>query len=200
MDTPVLEGKHVRLEPVAEHHLPELAKIASEEAIWEFMVWAPTTPDKLREWFDEGQKQQEAGRMMCWAIIAKNIDGDERVAGATRFMDINLKDRNVEIGNTWIGKPFRGTKVNTESKFLQLEFGFEQMGFERIQFKAHGKNLRSQAAIKALGAVFEGTFRRHMLMLDGTYRDSVWFSIIRPEWPGVKERLQHKVNAPLKAK
>lgn len=196
METPVLEGKFVRLEPVTERHLPALETIAAEEEIWEFMVWAPTSPDKLREWFDEGQKQQDAGKMLCWAIIAKNADGSEQVAGATRFMDINLKDRNVEIGNTWIGKPFRGTKVNTESKYLQICYGFEQMGFERIAFKAHGKNLRSQAAIKALGAVYEGTFRRHMLMLDGSYRDSVWFSIIRPEWAEVKETLERRLNAP----
>ena len=200
METPVLEGKFVRLEPVAEHHLPALETIAAEEAIWKYMVWAPTTPDKLREWFDEGQRQQEAGKMLCWVVIAKDVEGGEKIAGATRFMDINLKDRNVEIGNTWLGAEFRGTKVNTESKYLQICYGFERFGMERIQFKAHAKNLRSQAAIKAIGGVYEGTFRRHMLMLDGTYRDSAWFSIIKPEWPDVKELLERRLNAPAVAK
>ena len=196
MEVPVLEGKFARLEPVTEQHLPALQKIAAEESIWKYMVLALTTPERLREWYEEGQRQQEADKMLCWVVLAKGEDGTHRVAGATRFMDMNLKDRVVEIGNTWLGAEFRGTRINTESKYLQLCFGFETMGLERIQFKAHAKNLRSQAAIRGLGAVYEGTFRRHMQMLDGSYRDSAWFSIIRPEWPEVKETLERRLNAP----
>lgn len=195
MEVPVLDGKFVRLEPATERHLPELAKIAADESIWKYMVWAPTTPEKLRQWYDEGQRQQAIDAMMSWVIISKQ-DGGERIAGATRFMDINLKDCNVEIGNTWLGTDFRGTKTNTEAKYLQLCFGFETFGMERIQFKAHAKNLRSQAAIKAIGGVYEGTFRRHMKMLDGTYRDSAWFSVIKPEWAEVKETLERRLKAP----
>lgn len=198
MDVPVLDGKFVRLEPVTEQHLPALEKIAAEEAIWKYMVLAPTTPDKLRGWFEEGQKQQAEGLMLCWAIVSKDESG-ERIAGASRFMDMNLKDGNVEIGNTWLGADFRGTKINTESKYLQLCYGFETMGLDRIAFKAHAKNLRSQAAIRAIGGVYEGTFRRHMKMLDGSFRDSAWFSIIRPEWPEVKETLEMRLKAPVSA-
>lgn len=194
MDVPVLDGRFVRLEPVTEAHLGELGVIAAEVAIWKYMVWAPTTPEKLREWYEQGQKAQAAGEMMCWTVFAKQPDGSEEIAGATRFMDINQKDRNLEIGNTWLGERFRGTKVNTASKYLQLCFGFERFGMERIQFKAHGENLRSQGAIKALGATYEGMFRRHMLMLDGTYRDSAWFSIIKPEWPEVKAKLERRLD------
>lgn len=198
METPVLDGPVVRLEPLREHHLAELEKIAFDPDIWKYMILALESADDIRGWAQEGWRQEASGRMMSWAILSKNVaDGSEKLAGATRFMDINLKDRNVEIGNTWLGAEFRGTRVNTASKFLQLQFAFEQMGLERVALKAHTRNLRSQAAIRAIGGVYEGTFRRHMVMPDGTYRDSAWFSIIRPEWPDVKEMLERRLNTPV---
>lgn len=197
MQTPVLDGRLVRLEPLVERHLAELEHIAFDPDIWKYMILALESADDIRGWAEEGWRQEAAGKMMVWAIIAKNAEGGEKLAGATRFMDINLKDRNVEIGNTWLGAEFRGTRVNTASKFLQLQFGFEQMGLERVALKAHTKNLRSQAAIRAIGGVYEGTFRRHMMMPDGTYRDSAWFSIIRPEWPEVKEMLERRLDSPV---
>jgi RimJ/RimL family protein N-acetyltransferase len=197
METPFLEGKFVRLEPLREAHLPELAKIAFDQSIWKYMIVVMKTPDDLRRWAEEAWNDEAAGTMLAWATVAREADGRETVAGATRLMDIDLRHRTAEIGNTWLAERWRGTRVNTEAKFLQLRYAFETLELERIAFKAHAKNLRSQAAIRAVGAQYEGTFRNHMLMPDGSYRDSAWFSIVRNEWPAVEEMLERRLNAPL---
>ncbi|MDE1161603.1 MAG: GNAT family protein [Acidobacteriaceae bacterium] len=196
-ETPILEGQHVRLEPLRPHHLDQLERIALDEQTWKFMVAPLLTRADLEHWAEHGWEQERLGKMMVWVTYAKNADGSETLAGGTRFMDVNLKDRNVEIGNSWIIPELRGTKVNAEAKYLQLRYGFETLGLERIALKAHAANLRSQAAIKGLGAKYEGTFRRHMIMPDGSYRDSAWFSIIREEWPETKDTLERRLRAPL---
>jgi RimJ/RimL family protein N-acetyltransferase len=197
METPVLEGKFVRLEPLREEHLPALARIAFDQNIWKYMIVTMKTPDDLRHWAQEGWDAEAAGTMLPWITMAKQPDGSTEVAGGTRLMDVNLTHRTAEVGNSWIAEPWRGTRVNTEAKFLQLRYAFETLELERIALKAHAKNLRSQAAIRAIGAQYEGTFRNHMLMPDGSYRDSAWFSIIRSEWPAVKDMLQRRLRAPL---
>jgi RimJ/RimL family protein N-acetyltransferase len=159
------------------------------------MVWVMKTRADVEHWAKLAWEGRNAGTVMPWTIIAKSADGDS-VAGSTRFMDLDLKNKSVEIGNTWIGADFRGTMINTESKYLQLCYAFETLGLERVSFKAHAANLRSQAAIKAIGGVYEGTFRRHMLMPDGSYRDSAWFSILKKEWPETKDTLKRRMNAP----
>lgn len=200
LEAPVLEGEYVRLEPLRPHHLDRLEPIAVDAQTWKFMVSPILNRADLDEWAESGWALEKQDKMIPWVTFAKNADGSETLAGGTRFMDLNLKDRNVEIGNSWIIPEYRGTKVNTEAKFLQLRYGFETLGLERIALKAHAANLRSQAAIKALGAKFEGTFRHHMIMPDGSFRDSVWFSILREEWPEVKAALQLKLSSPLKAR
>jgi RimJ/RimL family protein N-acetyltransferase len=196
IETPILEGEHVRLEPLREHHLALLETIALDEQTWKYMVAPILTRADLEEWAEKGWALEREGKMMPWVTFAKMPGGTLQIAGGTRFMDLNLHDKNTEIGNSWITPPLRGTKINAEAKFLQLQYAFETLGFERVAFKAHGANLRSQAAIKALGAKYEGTFRCHMVMPNGTYRDSAWFSIIRTEWPEVKETLLRRLKSP----
>jgi RimJ/RimL family protein N-acetyltransferase len=195
MDTPVLDGHDVRLEPLEERHMAELETVAFEPSIWKYMIWTMKTRDDLRHWAEAAWEGQAADKIMPWVIVAKTKTGDV-VAGGTRFMDLDLHNRSVEIGNTWITEEFRGTKVNTESKYLQLCYAFETLGLERVSFKAHAKNLRSQAAIKGIGGVYEGTFRHHMVMPDGSSRDSAWFSILKSEWPETKDTLKRRMNAP----
>lgn len=196
LETPVLEGEHVRLEPLREHHLPILETIALEEQTWKYMVAPILTRADLDKWAEQGWEGERAGKIMPWVTFAKNADGSLDIAGGTRFLDFNAVDKNVEIGNTWVKPELRGTKVNAEAKLLQLEYAFDTLGFQRVAFKTHSANLRSQAAIKALGAKFEGTFRCHMIMPNGSYRDTAWFSIVRSEWPEVKDTLLRRLKAP----
>lgn len=198
METPVLEGQHVRLEPLTLEHLPALEKVAFDPAIWRYMLFTMNTPDDLRKWAEAALALKAAGNSLPWATVCKGSDGaPDQVVGSTRFIDLDLHHRTVEIGNTWLGEAARGTKVNTEAKLLQLTYAFEELNLQRVSFKTHIANKRSQSAIKAIGAIYEGTFRNHYIMPDGSSRDSAWFSIIHKEWPEVKDLLTRRLKSPI---
>ena len=105
-------------------------------------------------------------------------------------MSIVPEHRRLEIGWTWIGSAYQRTGANREAKLLQLTHAFETLGANRVEFKTHVRNERSRAALEGIGATFEGIFRQHTIMPDGSLRDSAWFSVISPEWPAVKAALQ----------
>jgi RimJ/RimL family protein N-acetyltransferase len=192
--TPTLQGTLVRLEPLSLAHLPALEAIAFDPSIWQYMTTWIATPTDLRAWVEEALRQQAAGSAMPWVIVAQGLTGAaDAVIGSTRFADLSRAHRHTELGYTWLAEPYRGTGLNTEVKLLQLRFGFETLGLNRIAFKTHHANERSQAALRKLGAVYEGTFRHHYFMPDGSLRDSVWYSIVREEWPAMKLRLTARV-------
>lgn len=198
METPVLEGTVVRLEPLTLDHLPALEKVAFDPTIWRYMLFPMKTPADLRAWAEGALTLKASGGTLPWVTIQKGQDGQpDQLVGATRFIDLDLNHRTTEIGNTWITEPFRGTKVNTEAKLLQLTFAFEDLDLQRVSFKTHIANKRSQSAVKAIGAIYEGTFRNHYIMPDGSSRDSAWFSIIHKEWPEVKDLLSRRLKAPV---
>ena len=198
METPTLEGPHVRLEPLTLEHLPALEAVVFDPSIWRYMIYPMTTPEHLHQWFQTALDAQAAGTALPWITISKGEDGaPDQIAGATRFMDLDLKHRTTELGNTWLLQAFRGTRVNIEAKLLQLTYAFETLNLSRVAFKTHDYNQRSKAAIRSIGAIYEGTFRNHYLMPDGSTRDSAWFSIIKQDWPEVKETLTRRLNAPV---
>jgi len=198
METPVLEGDGVRLEPLTLDHLPALEEVASDPTIWKYMLYTIRTPPDLRCWAEAALHAKEQGRAMPWVTIKKASGGEpDRAVGATRFIDLDLTHRTVEIGNTWLASQWRGTRVNTEAKLLQLTYAFDTLDMMRVSFKTHASNQKSQAAIKAIGAIYEGTFRNHYIMPDGSSRNSPWFSIIRKEWPEVKDMLTRRLKAPV---
>jgi RimJ/RimL family protein N-acetyltransferase len=148
------------------------------------------TPADIEGWMRAALELEAAGNGMPWVTLLKDSG---RVVGSTRFIDLDRRHQTVEIGNTWLSPEVQGAGVNPECKLLQLRFGFEELGLRRIAFKTHHENLQSQAAIRKLGAVEEGTFRNHYVMPDGSQRHSVWFSITREEWPAVRSRLEERV-------
>src|SRR5262249_14527049 len=119
--------------------------------------------------------------------------GSGCVAGSTRYMNIDKPNRRVEIGATWIGRPWQRTAVNTEAKYLMLRHAFETLGCIRVELKTDALNQRSRNAILRIGATQEGIFRQHVICADGRLRDSVYFSIINSEWPRVKAALEAKL-------
>jgi N-acetyltransferase len=191
IETPVLESASLRLEPLSESHLSGLEKIAFDERIWRYMLTSVKTPDDLRDWMDSALQAKAAGSAMPWATVLK---AENRVIGSTRFLDLDLKHRTVEIGHTWLAPDFHGAGLNPEAKLLQLTYAFEQLGMNRVALKTHHENLQSQAAMRKMGAIEEGTFRNHYLMPDGSERHSVWFSIIREDWPQVRCRLEQRLQ------
>ena len=187
--TPVtLTGKHVRLEPMTEAHVPALAEIGVGQKFWNFMVYGKMEAENdMRGWVLDILSRAEMGTDVPFAAVHL---ASGRVAGATRYMNISPKDRGLEIGGTWYGLDFQRTPVNTECKYLLLRHAFETLGCIRVQLKTDLRNERSQKAIERVGAVREGVLRNHMVLPDGYVRHSVFYSILDTEWADVKKNLE----------
>ena len=191
--TPVtLEGQFIRLEPLTEAHVPALAAIGCDDRIWGLMLYGLVRNEEdMRKWVRHLLEGQSAGTDLPFAVVHK---ASGRLVGATRFMEIRPEHRGLEIGGTWYGMEFQRTVVNTECKYLLLQYAFEELGAIRVQFKADQRNQRSWLAIERIGAKREGTLRNHYILPDGVRRTSVYYSIIDSEWPGVKQRLEGMLN------
>jgi N-acetyltransferase len=188
----ILQGKHVRLEPMTEAHSSALAEIGVGQPFWDFMVYGRMeTADDMRGWIQDILSRAEKGTDL--PFVAIHLESG-RVAGATRYMNIMPNDRGLEIGGTWYGPEFQRTGVNTECKYLLLSHAFETLGCIRVQLKTDLRNERSQKAIERIGAVKEGVLRNHMILPDGHYRHSVYYSILDTEWPDVKMRLEDMIS------
>ena len=184
----VLTGQHVRLEPMTEEHAPGLAEIGAGQTFWDFMLYGNIhTVDDMRNWVLDILSRAEKGTDLPFVAIHM---ASGRVAGATRYLNIMPRDRGLEIGGTWYGLEFQRTPVNTECKYLLLRHAFETLGCIRVQLKTDLRNERSQKAIERIGAVREGVLRNHMILPDGRYRHSVFYSILDAEWPEVKKKLE----------
>ena len=182
-----LEGNHVRLEPMRVGHIPALNKAAADPRIWEFSSAVARTPLEMQKYVDTALDWQQAGTAVPFVTMTK--DGHE-VIGSTRFANIDVANRRAEIGWTWLNPQWWRTAINTEAKYLMLRHAFETWKCIRVELKTAAKNVRSRTAILRLGAKEEGILRHHMIQPDGSYRDSVYFSILDDEWPEVKRRLE----------
>jgi RimJ/RimL family protein N-acetyltransferase len=188
----ILQGKHVRLEPMTEVHIPGLAEIGVGQDFWDFMLYGNmNTEADMANWVREILSRAEKGTDLPFVVVHL---ASGRVAGATRYLNIMPHDRGLEIGGTWYGTEFQRTAVNTECKYLLLKHAFETLGCIRAQLKTDSRNERSQRAIERIGAVKEGLLRNHMILPDGRYRHSVYYSIIDAEWPEAKARLEKMLS------
>jgi N-acetyltransferase len=188
----VLTGKHVRLEPMTEEHIPGLAEIGVGQPFWDFMLYGNiNTVDDMRNWVMDILSRVERGTDLPFVAIHL---ASGRVAGATRYLNIEPQHRGLEIGGTWYGLEFQRTPVNTECKYLLLRHAFETLGCIRVQLKTDLRNERSQKAIERIGAVKEGVLRNHMILPSGRTRHSVFYSILDTEWPDVKKRLEEMMD------
>lgn len=185
-----LAGQHVRLEPLELSHAEELLEVALEPELWRFTTRRIDSPEALRTFLETAVAERDAGVSLPF-VTREAASG--RAIGSTRFLDISRHDRRVEIGWTWIGKRWQRTAVNTEAKYLMLRHAFETWECVRVELKTSTLNERSRAAIERIGGVEEGIFRRHMRNADGTWRDTIWFSILDREWPDVKQRLEGRL-------
>ena len=183
-----LTGKVVRLEPLSEAHVRGLTAVGMNDEIWRWLPYGVMRNEEdIRGWVREMLKRAANAADRPFAVIQL---ASGRVAGATRYMDIHPKDYALEIGGTWYGVEFQRTGVNTETKYLLLRHAFEDLKCIRVQIKTDLRNERSQKAIERIGALREGVLRNSMIMPDGYYRSSVYYSILDNEWPAVKARLK----------
>lgn len=187
-----LRGERVQLEPLELEHASELHSAAQDPQIWEFLPQSLLVRTNLDRILNEALVARDAGTELPF-VIRDLATG--KLVGSTRYLAISVPNRQVEIGWTWHHPSVWRTRVNSESKYLLARHAFEKLRVIRLQLKTDQRNLRSQAAIARLGAVREGVLRSHMILPNGYVRDTVFFSIIAAEWPAVKERLEHVLQA-----
>src|SRR5690242_7387328 len=188
-----LEDERVLLRPLEESDYENLLPFAlNERGLWFYSLIRPEGEDGLRNYLDIAFREKKAGREFPFIVFDKKFN---EYAGSTRFYDINLPYKTIQLGYTWYGKKFHGTGLNKHCKFLLLQFAFEVLALERFELRADARNARSIAAMKSIGCKVDGILRRNMPTVEGERRDSIVLSILKDEWFGeVKEMLFKKLN------
>jgi N-acetyltransferase len=185
-----LEGRAVRLEPLAPQHQQGLAAAIEDGALWTLPVTIVPHPRDLPAFFDDAERAFQSGRELAFATIDLSTG---KVVGSTRFRCIEHAHKRLEIGFTFLAASMQRTHVNTEAKYLMLRHAFETWQVNRVELLTDLLNEKSRAAIARIGARQEGTLRSHMVMRDGRIRDSVLFSIVRSDWPDAKVALEARI-------
>ena len=188
-----MESVRLKLEILAEAHISEIfAAVGTDPELYRWLPFpAPQTLSDFRRVLQSFIADTQNGLRIAYAVILKS---NGLAIGITSFLDLNPSHNSLEIGSTLYGQEYLRTFVNSECKLLMLTEAFEIRGVERVALKTDSKNERSKVAILRLGASYEGVLRHHMKRPDGSWRDSVYFSILRSEWPFVKANLESKIS------
>ncbi len=185
-----LTGKAIRLEPLRPAHATALLEAGRPSEIWEWMPTRPLTAETIDGWLEKATEAESQGREYPFVVV---LVQDGRVVGSTRYLDVQEDNRTVEIGWTWYAPDTWGGVVNPEAKYLLMRHAFDDWRAIRVALKTDVRNVHSRAAIKKLGAKYEGLLRNQRIRPDGSYRDTVVFSITEREWPVVKLRLEQRI-------
>ncbi|MDE4273497.1 GNAT family protein [Phaeobacter gallaeciensis] len=186
MTASTLTSDKVTLAPLTQDHTPDLAEAAGDGALHRLWYTAVPAPDRVPAEIDRRLTLQEAGSMVPFAIL----DPQGRAVGMTTYMNIDHGNRRVEIGSTWYRKSVQRTEINTACKLMMLRHAFEDRDAIAVEFRTHRLNRQSRAAIERLGAQLDGILRAHMIMPDGSLRDSAVYSITAADWPAVRANLE----------
>ncbi|OHT45598.1 GNAT family N-acetyltransferase [Flavobacterium tructae] len=192
-DTIILEDDSVLLRPLQESDADNLLEISvNEPETWKYSLVGADGKENLINYIQLAIKGRENQKEFPFIVFDKKT---QKYAGSTRFYDMNLEYKSLQLGYTWYGSAFRGTGLNKHCKFLLLQFAFETLGVERVEFRADNNNERSIAAMKSIGCKVEGVLRSHMPTANSDVRrDSIVLSILQKEWfDEVKENLKHKL-------
>jgi len=187
-----LAGSLVALEPLDERHVEQLRAAASDARVSQWLPVPLHEPRWFDWWLDDARSAFATQRDVTFATVRR---ADGVAVGSTRFMELRARDRSVEIGWTWLAPEAWQTGANVEAKLLMLGQAFEQASCIRVELKTDARNERSRAAMAALPAQFEGIHRQHRVRLDGTLRDSAWYSVLDREWPDVRANLERRLAA-----
>lgn len=182
----VLENEHVRLAPVTEADREGIRAVAMDPDIWRYFVSAVTDDEDFKVFFDTCLADQAAGRRVVFVVTDK---GSGRIAGSMSYGNMAEADARLEIGWSWLGRDFRGQGVNRWAKYLLLQHAFDDLGAERVEFKTDILNEQARKGLLNIGAVEEGTLRSFNYMPGGRRRDAIFYSVLRAEWPKVKDHL-----------
>ena len=180
----LLQDARVLLRPFRPEDIAELATIAMDEEIWRYMVTCISNAQELEAWVQTVTEGYRQGSRYTFMIEDKATG---QLAGSTSYGNISEPDKRLEIGWTWLSREYRGSGLNRHCKFLLLRYAFEELQMDRVELKGDSLNTRSRRAMLKIGATEEGTLRSHTLMHDGRRRDTVYYSILRTEWPHIRQ-------------
>jgi RimJ/RimL family protein N-acetyltransferase len=187
LDPVVLEGSFVRLEPMSMDHHARLSDVGLDPEIWRYTIVMIRTPEEMRDYMKSAIELQRGGTSLPFVTIERSSG---RVVGSTRFGNYDPANRRIEIGWTWLARPWQRTALNTEAKYLMLTHAFEKLHSVRVELKTDVLNEPSRKSMLRIGAKEEGVLRKHTLMWTGRYRDSIYYSVLDEEWPAVKVQLE----------
>lgn len=185
----VLEDDRVMLRRISPSDFAGYREIVYEEEIWRYFVFTVRDDSELNQFIESGLADTAAGRRIVFSVIDKTSGA---IAGSMSFGNLSERDKRIEIGWSWLGKNYRGTGVNKAAKRLLLAYAFDQLECERVEFKTDVLNLGARKGLINIGATEEGVLRSHTLMPGGRRRDTIYFSILRPEWPKIQDTFLKK--------
>lgn len=185
-----LQSETVKLLPLHQSHADGLVQAASDGSLWELWFTSVPSPASIQNYIAEALKQQEQGLSLPFVVVEKHSG---KIIGSTRFCHADAVNTRLEIGYTWYGKSYQRSSVNSECKLMLLQHAFETLKVIAVEFRTHWHNHGSRQAIARLGAKQDGVLRNHQQLPDGSYRDTVVFSIINSEWPSVKNNLMFRL-------
>ena len=188
-----LVGSEVTLEPLAPHHLDALVDAARDGELWKLWYTSVPPPDGMAAEIERRLSLQRQGSMLPWAV---RVNRRGQLAGMTSYLNADAVNRRLEIGATWYRVSSQRTGLNTECKMLLLRHAFETLQCVAVEFRTHVLNRASRRAIERLGARQDGILRNHMLLPNGTLRDTCVYSITAAEWPVVRANLQALLERP----
>jgi RimJ/RimL family protein N-acetyltransferase len=186
-----LETDKVILRPLLQEDISSLARIVNDASLWKYFTFLLNNPSELQRWVESALKEREEGKRIPFTIVEK-ATGD--VCGSTSLGSISYYDKRIEIGWSWLGKHYQGTGVNFHAKFSMLSYAFDVLGWERVEIKTDNLNERAKQGLRKIGAKEEGVLRSHMQMPLNRRRDSVFFSILKDEWPSVKNSIFKEIT------
>jgi len=186
-----LEGAHVCLIPLSLEHLDGFCAVGLDEELWKWVPARVSDRQGMQAYMTLALDEQKRGMSVPFTTTLKDTG---QIVGCTRYANISVPDGRLEIGWTWISKPWQRSPVNTEAKYLMLRHAFEALGCTRVELKTDGLNERSRAAILRIGAKQDGILRKHTMTYSGRIRDTVYFSILDDEWPAVKLGLEARLK------
>lgn len=182
----VLETNKVLLRPISKNDFDDLRQLALEEEMWKYFPLNLADQKHFEKWMDAAFAERLGGTRIPFTIVKKET---AEIAGSMSLMNISYHDLRTEIGSSWLGKNFRSTDINRHSKFAMMRYAFEELNFERVEFKTDVMNERAKQGLRKIGGKEEGILRSHMTMWNNRRRDSIYFSVLKSEWPLLKKSI-----------
>jgi RimJ/RimL family protein N-acetyltransferase len=182
-----IDGRYVRLVPLSLSHVPGLYRSGGgDDGIWRWLpTTTPSTEAEMGALAEQRLAQQAAGEAVVFTVLPRST---QQPAGWAAYLNISVANERVDIGWSWLDRSLWGTPVQLESQFILVYHAFEDLGFGRVQWRLDDLDQASQDAVVRIGGIREGVLRRHLRRMDGTWRDTVYYSLVASEWPAIRER------------